>query len=261
MLIDWFTVMAQIVNFLILLWLLQRFLYRPILDAIDSREQSIASRIAAADAKKEEAQKELDTFLQKNEAFAAERTALLDQALHEAKTERQRILDEAKTEFDAKRLEALTALESEASDLNQAIDRRTRQEVFAIARQALSSMADMTLEERMVEVFLRRLRSLEEQTKNTLAQALASAPDKAVLRSAFELPAGERQAVQQALEEISGAQLSIRFETAPELLSGIELAAAGQKLAWSIADYLDSLEKGVDELLKRKQKVMRKKSA
>ena len=37
MLIDWFTVGAQALNFIILVWLLKRFLYKPILDAIDAR--------------------------------------------------------------------------------------------------------------------------------------------------------------------------------------------------------------------------------
>ena len=55
MLIDWFTVSAQIVNFLILVWLLQRFLYRPILDAIDAREQRVAAALTKAEANKEEA--------------------------------------------------------------------------------------------------------------------------------------------------------------------------------------------------------------
>ena len=45
-----------------------------------------------------------------------------------------------------------------------------------------------------------------------------------------------------------------RFETAPDLISGIELSTNGQKVAWSIADYLASLEKGVGELLKEKDK-------
>ena len=43
MLIDGFTVGAQVLNFLILVWLMKRFLYQPILDAIDAREQRIAA--------------------------------------------------------------------------------------------------------------------------------------------------------------------------------------------------------------------------
>ena len=52
----------------------------------------------------------------------------------------------------------------------------------------------------------------------------------------------------------SRLKFTCRFETAPDLISGIELTTNGQKIAWSIADYLASLEKGVDELLKEKNK-------
>ena len=74
------------------------------------------------------------------------------------------------------------------------------------------------------------------------------------MRSAFDLPAEQRAAIQNALNETFSAAIRVRFETAPDLVSGIELTTNGQKVAWSIADYLASLEKGVDELLKGKDK-------
>jgi F-type H+-transporting ATPase subunit b len=74
------------------------------------------------------------------------------------------------------------------------------------------------------------------------------------LRSAFDLPAAQRTAIQNALNETFSVDVSIRFETAPELISGIELIANGQKVAWSISDYLAALGKSVDELLKEKDK-------
>ena len=96
MLIDWFTVGAQVLNFLILVWLMKRFLYKPILHAIDEREKRIATELANADAKKAEAQSERDDFQHKNEEFDQQRAALLSQATDEAKVERQRLLDEAR---------------------------------------------------------------------------------------------------------------------------------------------------------------------
>ncbi len=74
------------------------------------------------------------------------------------------------------------------------------------------------------------------------------------MRSAFDLPAEQRAAIQNALNETCSAEIHIRFETAPDLISGIELTANGQKVAWSIADYLASLENGVGELLQEKDK-------
>jgi F-type H+-transporting ATPase subunit b len=72
------------------------------------------------------------------------------------------------------------------------------------------------------------------------------------MRSAFDLPGAQRATLQKALEETFPGVAPIRFETAPELVGGIELTANGLKIAWSISDYLASLKKGVDELLKPK---------
>ena len=254
MLIDWFTVIAQVVNFLILVWLLKHFLYRPILDAIDTREKRIAKELADADAKKVEARKERDEFQHKNEEFEQQRSALMNRVTEEAKTERQRLLDEARQAADALSAKRQEALQNDAHNLNQAISRRTQQEVFAIARKALTDLAATSLEERLADVFTRRLREMDEQTKNGIGQALKTASEPALVRSAFDLPAAQRTAIQQVLNQAFSAEIPIRFETAPELIGGIELTTNGQKLAWSIAGYLASLEKGVAELLKEKEK-------
>src|ERR1700690_348115 len=96
MLADWFTIVAQALNFLILVWLMKRFLYEPVLDAIDEREKRIATELANADAKKAEAQKEHDEFQHKNAEFDQQRAALLSKATGGAEAERQRLLDEAR---------------------------------------------------------------------------------------------------------------------------------------------------------------------
>ena len=247
---DWFTVAAQIVNFLILVWLLKRFLYQPILDAIDAREKRVASELADADARKAEAQKERDEFERKNAGFERQRTALLRQATDEAKSEHQRLLGEARQAADALRARQMQTLSNDTHSLHEAISRRTQQEVFAIARKALTDLAATSLEERMCEIFTRRLRELDSQAKEGFAKALKASSRPARVRSAFDLPAEQRAAIQKALNETFSAQIHVSFETSPDLVSGIELTTDGQKMEWSIADYLASLEKGVAELLK-----------
>ena len=251
MLIDWFTVSAQALNFLILVWLMKRFLYKPILNAIDAREKRIAAQIAAADAKMAEAQKERDEFQHRNDEFAQQRAALISKATDEAKSERDRLIEEARKTANAMTARRQDTLRSDAKNLNAAITLRTQQEVFAIARKALSDLATTSLEERIGEVFTRRLRELEGEAKATLGHALKTASEPAVIRSAFDLPPEQRAAIKNALNETFSADVAVRFENAPALVGGIELAANGQKLAWSIADYLTSLEKGVGELLSK----------
>jgi F-type H+-transporting ATPase subunit b len=248
-LIDWFTVGAQALNFVILVWLMKRFLYKPILHAIDAREKRIAAELADADAKKTEAQKERTEFQHRNEAFDQQRATLLSQATDEAKAEGQRLLEEAREAADVVSAKRQETLRSEAHDLSQAIGRRTREEVFAIARKALTDLATTSLEERMSEVFTRRLREMDEQAKAPLGAALKTASDPALVRSAFELPTQQREAIQNALNEAFSAEVNVRFETASDLIGGIEFVTNGQKVAWSIDEYLGSLEKSIAALL------------
>jgi len=253
-LIDWFTVGAQALNFVVLVWLLKRFLYKPIRHAIEEREKRIAAALADADAKKAEAQKERDEFQHKNKEFDEQRAALLSKATDEAHAERQRLIDAARQAADALSAKRQETLRNDAHELDRAISRRTQQEVFAIARKALTDLAATSLEERMGEVFTRRLREMDGPAKARLAEALKTASEPALVRSAFDLPAEPRAAIQNALNETFSADIHLRFVTAPDLISGIELTTNGLKVAWSIADYLASLQKGVEDLLNEQDK-------
>jgi len=160
MLIDWFTVGAQLLNFVVLVWLMKHFLYQPVLDAIAAREKRIADQIADAAAKEEQAATERKTFEDKNTAFDQQRASLLDKATADAKAEALRLADEA----EKAALELATkhehALARQAAHLQQTIAGRAAHEVFAVARKTLSDLANADLESRMVGVFTRRLREL-----------------------------------------------------------------------------------------------------
>ena len=254
MLIDWFTVGAQALNFMILVWLLKRFLYKPILAAIDAREKRVAAELADADKKKAEAKTERDALQAKSDAFDRERAALLAKATDEAKAERQRLLDEARKAADTLSAKRREAMESDARNLDQAVSRLVQQEVFAVAQKALADLATTSLEERIGEVFTRRLREMDAPAKAKLGEALKNASAPAIVRCAIDLPQDQRAAIQNAINETFSADIQLKFETAPDLIGGIELSGSGQKVAWSIADYLASLEKSISELLKEKDK-------
>jgi F-type H+-transporting ATPase subunit b len=241
MLIDWFTVCAQALNFLILVWLMRRFLYRPILAAIDAREKKIAKELADAAAQKADAQKEHDEFQQKNEQFDKERAGLLSHATDDAKAEGQRLVEEARKESDASRAKSREALIGEQRSMGDEITRRTREEVFAIARKALADLSSTSLEERIADVFVRRLRAMDGEEKESLTAAFHASSQEAVVRSAFDLPAPQRAAIEDAMKETLSITAPITFQTAPGILSGIELTASGQKIAWSIEDYLKAM--------------------
>ena len=238
MLIDWFTVIAQVVNFLILVWLLKRFLYKPILNAVDAREKKVADELASAAAKEADAQKEKEEFRRKNEEFDKQRAALFSKAKDEANAERQRLLEEARKEASDLRAKQQEALRNDKQNLNKEIGRRTQQEVFAIARKTLKDLAGVSLEERAVDVFAQKLHELKGKEKEQLASALSTSQSPVLFRSAFDLPQEQRDLIKKTIKDTLGIDIQARFEIAPDLVSGIELTTDGQKVAWSIADYL-----------------------
>lgn len=252
MLFDWFTIFAQLFNFLLLIWLLKRFLYKPILQTIDEREKRIATQIQDAEAKKADAIKELENFQFKNKEFEQQRQSLLNTAVNEVNEERQHHLEEARKEVELLCLRLQETLEAEQQNLSSEIMQRTRTEVFAIVRKALKELASSSLEEQITAVFINRFKELNYNEKGLLMAALKSTSNVVVVRSAFELTKNLQTAIKTAINLNFSVEPEFKFETTPNLVSGIELVAGGYKVVWNIDDYLGSLEAAISDILKEK---------
>ncbi len=249
MLIDWFTVGAQALNFVVLVWLMKRFLYQPVLDAIAAREKRIADQIADAAAKEAKAASERKTFEDKSAAFDQQRAGLLDKATADAKAEGLRLAAEAQKTALALAAKHEHTLAMQAAHLQQTIAGRAAHEVFAVARKTLSDLANADLESRMVQVFIQRLHEWPGPAKAQFAAALKPGADPALVRSHFALPPEQQAAIQNAVNVGFSTAVDLRFETAGDAVCGIELSAGGQKLAWTIAEYLRGLQHEVAALL------------
>ncbi|PLY39600.1 F0F1 ATP synthase subunit B [Janthinobacterium sp. ROICE36] len=250
MLIDWFTVGAQTLNFLILVWLLKHFLYQPVLDAIDAREKAIAATVANTAAKEAKAQTQQAEFAKKNTDFDAQRGAMLAQATAQAQAERERLMGLARAEADTQRAKCQNAIEDDYAQLRTDIARRARDEVLSIVRKILVELADVKLEQKICDMFMQRLRALDGADKATMLEALKAAGWHAQCRSSGAFSAQQKNALVAALDEVCASKTTLAFETAPQLVSGIELDAQGYKLAWNIDDYLASFGEHIDQAVR-----------
>jgi F-type H+-transporting ATPase subunit b len=82
-----------------------------------------------------------------------------------------------------------------------------------------------------------------------MGAAIKASADPALIRSTFDQPADQKAAIQNAMNETFSADVRIRYETTPDGVCGIELTAGGQKIAWTITNYLDALDEKVGQLL------------
>jgi F-type H+-transporting ATPase subunit b len=246
MLIDWFTVGAQVVNFLVLVWLMKRFLYKPILHAIDAREERIARELADGERMQAAAAQEREEFERRKKALEDTREEFLETARDEARDERQKLLGRARAEAEAERARQAEALKRERDCLLDEIARRTREETYAIARKTLTDLAGTGFDERASLVFAERLRSLDGPSRSDLALDATSGPLR--VRSAFDLSEESRAAVRSALEEVLEGSAEVHFETDPDLVGGIEVLTGNRKISWSIEEYLAQMQKSMDDL-------------
>ncbi len=251
--VNWFTVIAQVINFLILVWLLKRFLYKPILNAIDEREKKIAAQIKDADDKKAAAQKEEDEFEKKNEDFDQQKKSLMDKAVADANTEKLKLLEGAKADANTLRTNMeKTAKEKQANDTTEMAE-KAQQQVFAITRKALADIASISLEEQSANTFIKRLHELKDDEKKQFIDAFKSNSNSILVKSAFELPTKQQGEIKDAVNVMLSANTQMQFKMAPEIIGGIELSTNGYKLAWSFSEYLNSMEKNISETMKEKE--------
>jgi len=230
---------------------LKRFLYKPILVAMNAREQEIAGRLRDAETQKTEAEKERESLQVAKTEFETQREALLKKVADEAETTRKRLSDEVRQEIGTLRTKWRETLQHEQDGLRTELANRAQREIFAIARQALRVLAGKELEQQIASVFLRQLNALNGDEKEGLAAMLRTSRQPVIVRSAFDLASPERTKIENAIREALVPDLPVQFETTSDLLGGVELAANGYKISWSIAGYLSSLEESVREVVER----------
>lgn len=253
MLIDWFTVGAQIVNFLILVWLLKRFLYKPILSAMEERERNIDANLQAAAATKAEAEQARLAFLQQNQELEGRRLDLLKQAQAAADKEYQDLLEEKRNEVLARQEEWHKSLAAQQETFIAELESKAQTELLAIARQVLADLAGADVVERMVAIFIRQLQEAFKEEKTGVAAMVFDGTGPVAFRSSAPLPESARQALLDCLRQAAGRDIPAVFEDSPQLVAGIEMVAGGQKLSWTFAGYLLSLRRSMEQILERNQ--------
>ena len=260
--ISWFTFIAQIINFLILVALLKHFLYGRIIRAMDEREQTIASTIEAANAQRKTAEEEFRKYNADKKEFDDRRETLLAEAEKEADRKRKELTDRAREDVAELSIGWKQALAKEKSSFLEDLRHRTAKQVYAITRKALSDLADADFEEHIIKGFLERIRSIDEGTRNEIAQSLRESENELLINSSFEISKQQREQLSRAVHSHIADYVEVKFQTSPEIICGIEMRTRACKIAWSVADYLDVQEENffsdLEETLEKKKEETRK---
>lgn len=242
MLIDWFTVVAQLINFLILVFLLQRFLYKPIVKTIRTRQEEIDHNWQQAQVEKQKAKAEINLYQEKRDSLEQRRQEIIAQAKQEGEQEYQNLIQQARQEVKQKQSRWEEAMTQQQEHFYEDLENKLAKQVYEIARKTFEELADSSLEQQIVRTFIRRLENLDEQERQSLAESLQESDHELLIATSFELSAENRQQIIDCLQQQQIAQ-NATFTEVPDLICGIELQAKNYKVSWNLKSYLYSLEK------------------
>lgn len=249
MLIDWFTVVAQIVNFLVLVFLLKYFLYDRILGVMDEREKRIASRLEESANVKRQAEEQAEEYRRKKREIETERENMLAQAKQDADSYRMELLGKARGEVDEAQARWLASVRREQDTFIVELRRRIGKSSVSVVQRALRDLADTELEQRIIDMFIQRLGELTDAQIEEIRESAAGADGKIVIESAFAISPEQRGGIERALQQVITDSFDARFEESPDMICGIAVKFRGHKIAWNIDDYLKTLEASVSRVI------------
>jgi F-type H+-transporting ATPase subunit b len=234
--LDWWTIALQTINFAVLVLLLHRFLYKPVLRLIDARkadvqrqygdakaaEEKAKAHLAAVEAERAGINTERDILL-KSAAAAAEKAAEARRQL--AEREAQALIDGTRKTLATEREQALEEARRAALDLGSEFARRLLTEVPAQFR---------------AEAWIERIeRSVAELPKPELDALTSQLKDGGTLTVATASPLSPTtaEALRTRLSRLLGKDVAIDFQVNPELIGGAELhfPAAVLRCSWQSA--------------------------
>jgi F-type H+-transporting ATPase subunit b len=243
MLIDWFTAGAQIVNFLILVWLMKRFLYKPILRAIDARDGKIAARLSEAETKEKEASAQLAFYQAKLRDLEEQQADIMARTKAEAERQHAEMIEQARERVRSLETKWREDLDRERHSFLMNLRRRATAEILAIARRTVADLASVDVQRCAIQVFLEKIRALDDEAWKNFAQG------DLLIRSAFDVPEDKRAEIRQTIEDRLGAPVNLRFEHAAGMGLGLELRGNGWRIGWNSESYLETLEEALREIL------------
>lgn len=241
MLIDWFTVVAQLINFVILLVALKVLLFDRIVQAMEERRDRIEARRREADESRTEADEEAERLRRQRREIENEKSEILNEARREAEKRREELLDEARSEVDRQEQRWLDALHRKQDRLARHLQQSAGERIVDSTRRVLTDLADADLEDAVVAGFVKNVESLGEDERDSVAESLRSSDGAVLIRTGFELSEGRRDSVRDALRSLGAKDLDFEWERDSEILAGIQVETEVARIGWTIDGYLDEL--------------------
>lgn len=244
MTIDWTTVVFQIINFLILVFLLRRFLYRPIVEAMEKREQAILDRENQSHQEHEQAVALSNEYQDRIDQFEKNKDQRLKEVHQEVKDRKQQLMDQTKEDVATMKSQWQREVKQEASLFMDQLKVMISKQACDLAKQTLKDLASASLQDMIFDVFITKLDYINESENKKLIEALQH-QKKAKIISTFDIDDQQIKTIKERLSTMISDPLTLDHSIDPSLICGFALEVEGYQVMFNIEHYLDAVEKQI----------------
>ncbi len=223
--VDWTTFLLEIANFIILVWIMNRLLYNPVMNAITTRQDSLARTAAEAERLRSDAADLENRYRSRLTEWAREKEGLRQEMLAELSAERTRLEASLLESLEQDRDKARTMREQEQQDRLRELEEAALAQGSRFVTRLLQEVATPELEERLQDLFLASLPTLPEERLRAIADALREPGVPVRVASAFVCPELRRMELRRRLAELCGYEGRIEFDEEPAIIAGMQLRA------------------------------------
>ncbi|WP_323844211.1 F0F1 ATP synthase subunit delta [Microbulbifer magnicolonia] len=243
--LSWSTFLLEIVNFLVLVWILKRFFYKPLQSVIARRQQNVETQLAEAAQTRQQAVELQQQYEARLDEWQRERRSAHEDLQRELRAERARGEKDLQETLQQQRQKAETVERRRQSELQRQLERQALEQGGQFAARLLQQGSGPELQQRLLELLLHSMSALSEERLQALRQSIAEAGmaeagKVAEITSAFPLTQPQRRQLQHTVREILHRDLTCHFVEDPELLAGLRIAVGPWQLGASVRDELQA---------------------
>jgi F-type H+-transporting ATPase subunit b len=237
--LSWSTFVLEIVNFLVLVWILQRFLYRPVLAIIDERRAGIEKTLADAKALREEAEGAKSKYEGRIADWEAERQRAREALADDLEAERAKRLEALQAELTSEREKAAVANARREAEARRSVEEAALKHGSQFASTLLRSAAGPELEARLIDTAAAGIESLTPEKAAELRGDEGRVPESLRVESAYELSAAQRERLEAALTALLGRSVPATFVRDASLVAGVRVTLGSRVLGLNVRDELE----------------------
>ena len=247
--INWFEIIAQMINFFILLFLLYKLFYKPVIKAMDDRQQRLLDTREKAEGKMKKADELIETYDHNLAELEKEKDRQLEMAKQEAQEKKEKLIEGYKEEAAQKRTDYLKEVEDEQERFIQDLRMALGHHAVKIAQQILETFSEEKLSEKVFDSFIQKVQALDEET---LREDIESKDERIILISSETLSDQQKETLEKVLTEKLDTYKEIVYEVDDELIQGYELKLETVTVHTNVRKYLEEAEKNIQQMITKR---------